>query len=249
MMDLRFIATVLAGLVVLAGVVWFFARRGSARPERDSADRLDTVAGWPPQATRILTSSERLAHEVLLRALPEYLVLAQVPLARFLKVPTRNSYVEWLRRLGNQCADLVVCDKATQVIAVVDVQAPTERASERARKRLNRMARVLKAAGIPLHVWTEGSLPSIEAARATLLPKPSAADDTARVPAAGGLAAADLTAPAARPANATNATSPFEEPDRDSSSDEIIEALEPPPSTWFDEFNSGPTPLGKPKPK
>jgi Protein of unknown function (DUF2726) len=240
-MDLRLIATLLAGVAVLAGVLWFFARRGGPSPRTDSADRLDTVGGWPPQATRILTSPERLAHDVLLRALPEYLVLAQVPLARFLKVPTRNSYVEWLRRLGNQCADLVVCDKATQVIAVVDVQAPTERASERARKRLNRMARVLKAAGIPLHVWTEGSLPSVEAARSTLLPKPSAASDAA-VPAAA-FALPDKTTPAA------HAPSPFEEWDRDSSSDEIIEALEPPPSTWFDEFNSGPTPLGAPKKK
>jgi Protein of unknown function (DUF2726) len=238
-MELRLIATVVIGLLVLAGVVWFFARQGGPKPPRDADDRLDTVGGWPPQATRILTTSERLAHEVLLRALPEYLVMAQVPLARFLKVPTRNSYVEWLRRLGNQCADLIVCDKATQVIAVVDVQAPTERASERARKRLNRMARVLKAAGIPLHVWTEGSLPSVEAARATLLPKPTgAAEATApEVP----VAVTDKTTPAAR------LPSPFEELDRDSTSDEIIEALEPPPSTWFDEFNSGPTPLGKPK--
>jgi Protein of unknown function (DUF2726) len=175
---------------------------------------------------------------VLIRALPEYMVLAQVPLARFLKVPTRNSYVEWLRRLGNQCADLVVCDKATQVIAVVDVQAPTERSSERARKRLNRMARVLKAAQIPLHVWTEGNLPGIEAARATLLPKP---------PETGVAAAPDQTEPAVAPAQRSRTASPFEDDDRDSSSDEIIEALEPPPSTWFDEFNSGPTPLGKPK--
>jgi len=241
-MELRLIATVVIGLLVLAGVVWLFARQGGPKPPRDADDRLDTVGGWPPQATRILTTSERLAHDVLLRALPEYLVLAQVPLARFLKVPTRNSYVEWLRRLGNQCADLIVCDKATQVIAVVDVQAPTERASERARKRLNRMARVLKAAGIPLHVWTEGSLPSVEAARATLLPKPPATAEAV----APGLpevpeSLSDKTRPAAR------LPSPFEEPDRDSTSDEIIEALEPPPSTWFDEFNSGPTPLGKPK--
>lgn len=240
-MDLRLVATLLIGLGVVVGVIWLFARRGGPRPTTDSTDRLDTVGGWPPQATRILTTSERLAHDVLLRALPEYLVLAQVPLARFLKVPTRNSYVEWLRRLGNQCADLIVCDKATQVIAVVDVQAPTERASERARKRLNRMARVLKAAGIPLHVWTEGSLPSIEAARATLLPK-TPVESEAVVPAAEQ-PVSDKTAPAAR------VPSPFEEPDRDSSSDEIIEALEPPPSTWFDEFNSGPTPLGKPKKK
>ena len=233
-MDLRLIATLGLGLLVLLGVLWFFARRSASTPKEDPADRLDTVGGWPPQATRILTTAERLAQEVLIRALPEYLVLAQVPLARFLKVPTRNSYVEWLRRLGNQCADLVVCDKATQVIAVVDVQAPTERSSERARKRLNRMARVLKAAQIPLHVWTEGALPSIEAARATLLPKPPEAAVTA-------------AAPPTSPTTPSKPLAPVEDFDRDSTPDEIIEALEPPPSTWFDEFNSGPAPLGKPK--
>ena len=239
-MDLRLIATLGLGLLVLLGVVWFFARRSASAPKDDPEDRLDTVGGWPPQATRILTTAERLAQDVLIRALPEYLVLAQVPLARFLKVPTRNSYVEWLRRLGNQCADLVVCDKATQVIAVVDVQAPAEQASERSRKRLNRMARVLKAAHIPLHVWTEGSLPSVEAARATLLPKPPEAI----------VAAAPAETAATPTMNASTSVkppSPFEAFDRDSTPDEIIEAMEPPPSTWFDEFNSGPTPLGKPK--
>jgi hypothetical protein len=236
-MDLRLIATLALGLAVLAGVVWLLGRRAPPRPD-DSGDRLDTVGGWPPQATRILTTAERLAQDVLVRALPEYLVLAQVPLARFLKVPTRNSYAEWLRRLGSQCADLVVCDKATQVIAVVDVQAPSDQASERSRKRLNRMARVLKAAHIPLHVWTEGSLPSVEAARATLLPKPPVAEAVA----AAAPAVPGMTARASAP-------SPLEDPDRDPSSDEIIEAQEPPPSTWFDEFNSGPTPLGKAKKK
>ncbi len=239
-MDLRLIATLGLGLLVLLGVLWFFSRRSASTPKENPEDRLDTVGGWPPQATRILTTAERLAQDVLIRALPEYLVLAQVPLARFLKVPTRNSYVEWLRRLGNQCADLVVCDKATQVIAVVDVQAPTERSSERARKRLNRMARVLKAAQIPLHVWTEGALPSIEAARATLLPKPPEA--------ATGAAPVDTAdTPPLKPTTPSKPLAPFEDFDRDSPPDEIIEAMEPPPSTWFDEFNSGPTPLGKPK--
>ena len=240
-MDLRLIATLGLGLLVLLGVLWFFARRSAATPKDDPEDRLDTVAGWPPQATRILTTAERLAQEVLIRALPEYLVLAQVPLARFLKVPTRNSYVEWLRRLGNQCADLVVCDKATQVIAVVDVQAPTERSSERARKRLNRMARVLKAAQIPLHVWTEGALPGIEAARATLLPKPPEAAPSA--------APAETVTQPTSPTLPSKPLDPLGDFDHDSEPDEIIEALEPPPSTWFDEFNSGPAPLDKPKKK
>ena len=242
-MDLRLALTVLAGLAVLGGVVWFFSRRTNPNRRDPSDDRLDTVGDWPPTATRILTTAERQAHDVLVRALPEYLVFAQVPLARFLKVPTRNSYVEWMRRLGNQCADLVVCDKATQVFAVVDVQAPAERASQRAGKRLNRMARVLKAAQIPLHVWTEGALPSVAAARETMLPKLAPAFP-ALVPSPPAAAEPAV----ARPAPPT-APSPFEDEERDPSSDEVIEAFEPPPSTWFDEFNSGPTPLGKPKKK
>lgn len=213
----------------------FVALRGRGRGTSDRSSgerRLDTVAAWPPTATRILTSSERQAFGTLERALPGYMILAQVPLARFLKVPTRHSYSEWLRRLGTQCADLVVCDMASEVLAVINVQPPAGAESERARKRLNRMGRVLKAAGIPMHVWTDNALPSPEAAREMILPKPVAA------PAAA--ASSPVADTRVRPSRPT----PFDEAERDESQDERIEMREPPPSTWFDEFNSGPAPLG-----
>ena len=108
-------------------LVWWLAQRQnpSVRPETP-AERLDTLAGWPPEPTRILRSSERLAFSTLKLALPGYLILAQVPLARFLTVPKRNSYAEWMRRLGNQCIDFVVCDVTSQVVAVVEVRPPTD---------------------------------------------------------------------------------------------------------------------------
>ena len=139
----------LAAVVVLLLLVVVLRQRSSAGGKGADGARLDTVAAWPPTATRILTTAERSAYGTLVNALPGYMILAQVPLARFLRVPTRYSYSEWLRRLGTQCADLVVCDMASEVLAVVNVQAPAGSESERARKRLNRMARVLKAAGIP----------------------------------------------------------------------------------------------------
>jgi hypothetical protein len=221
-----------------AGAWWLLRRRAGPREQKRALDGLDTVTDWPPQATRILTTQERLAHGILVRALPEYLIFAQVPLARFLRVPTRNSYSEWLRRLGSQCADLVVCDSASQVIAVVDVQAPADQTSERGAKRVKRMRRVLKAAGVPLHVWTENFLPTVAAAREAVLQAPAA-------PMTSG-AAAPAKVAVARPARpAFEETNPLDDSERDSSDDEVIEAREPPPSTWFDEFNSGPTPLAK----
>ncbi len=209
--------------VAVVGALAFVWLRGRGPADGTNGDRrLDTVAAWPPTATRILTSAERQAYATLERALPGYMVLAQVPLARFLRVPTRHSYSEWLRRLGTQCADLVVCDMASEVLAVINVQPPAGAESERARKRLNRMGRVLKAAGIPMHVWTDNALPSAEAVREMIMPKPAAAPPAPAQP--------------KRP-------TPLDELDRDESLDERIEMREPPPSTWFDEFNSGPAPL------
>ena len=119
----------------------------------------------------MLRSSERLAFSTLKLALPGYMILAQVPIARFLNVPKRNSYAEWMRRLGSQCVDFVICDVTSQVIAVVEIRPPIEQISEKLRARLDRVERVLEAANIPVHVWNEERLPTIEAARDKLLPR------------------------------------------------------------------------------
>ena len=60
------------------------------------------------------------------------MILAQVPLARFLNVPKRNSYADGCAALGNQCVDFVVCDVTSQVIAVVEVRPPIEQLERQA---------------------------------------------------------------------------------------------------------------------
>jgi hypothetical protein len=229
-------------VVIAIGAVWW-KRRDHTRLDPTQQDRLDTIAAWPPQATRILGKHERMAYLTLTRALPDHMVLAQVPLARFLRVPKRHSYAEWLRRLGNQCVDFVVCDGASQVLAVVEVHAPADQANERSRKRALRIARSLKAASVPLHVWTEGALPSLETVRQTVVPRPAAAPaETAVVP-------PPSVGPTPAAATAAAAMSPFDDSKRDPETDEYIEFNEPPPSTWYDDLDSGPTPLQKPPPR
>lgn len=234
------ISLALLALVLL--LVWWWVRRGSAAPSVGSAERIDTVTGWPPQPTRVLSTPERLAYGALVRALPEYMILAQVPLARFINVPRRNSYADWLRRVGNQCADFVVCDMAAQVIAVVELQGPSP--GERARKRMARITRTLKAAKIPLQLWSESAIPSADMARTLILPKPDAAVATAPLAAPPPVTPAAPAAPA-EPAPGAVAASPFDDSNRDSTQDEMIELLEPPPSTWYDDLDTGPAPLKK----
>ncbi len=142
------------------------------RNKQAQSEDLDTVTSWEPTATRVLSTPEREAYQTLRRALPEHMILGQVPLSRFIKVPTRNSYVEWMRRVGSLSADLLVCDAQAQVVAVVEIRQPMGREKERTQKRHARMDRVLEAAGIPVHVWLEGALPGPAVARETILGGP-----------------------------------------------------------------------------
>ena len=237
----------LAAILCAIAIVWWLARRQGpvVRPELP-AERLDTLTGWPPEPTRILRSPERLAFSTLKLALPGYLILAQVPVARFLAVPKRNSYAEWMRRIGNQCVDFVICDVTSQVIAVVEVRPPLEQLDERVRARFERITRVLKAANIAVHVWNEERLPTIEAAREKILPGvPAVPANMVRRPAVAAIpvaAAAGAAAFASAGANAPEAAAPtvdpFAETDRDWSNDEVIEVLEPSANTWFDDLDS-----------
>ena len=230
-----------ATVVVLAVLAWLGLRGRGGRPTEKPADRIDTVIGWPPQATRVLSTPERMAFATLTRALPDHIVLAQVPLARFLNVPKRNSYADWLRRVGYQSVDFVICDLGSKVLAVVELQALP--AGERARKRMTRISRTLNAAQIPLHVWNEATLPSAEVARAALMPAPLSTPLQPAEPESPRVEPAVPAVPAIAPG--PRVPSPFEDSARDSTHDERIEFLEPPP-TWYDDLDSGRTPLDKP---
>jgi hypothetical protein len=220
-----------AAAIGLLALAWLRQRRPAAAPHKPKSkpqqfESLDTVMAWEPHGTRILSSHEREAYAVLVRALPECMVLAQVPLSRFLKVPTRYSYAEWLKRAGSLSADLVVCDRNSEVMAVVEVRSSRE--SERARQRLDRMERVLKAAKIKVLVWQEGELPSPAAARQTLLPEGEAEATPSRFEPPMGGRQFGATGLSAVPVADVGNTAPGD-------------LNEPPPSTWFDDFDQQPT--------
>jgi len=145
-------------------VVRMRQRSGGRRASNAVRDALDTVAAWPPETARVLSIHERQAYDLLRRGLPGFLILAQVPLSRFLRVPTRHSYNDWLQRVGSLSADLLICDSGSRVLAAIDIRSSQE--TERSRRRHERLARVLKAAGVRVYTWREGELPGLADIRA-----------------------------------------------------------------------------------
>ncbi|MES2959190.1 MAG: DUF2726 domain-containing protein [Pseudomonadota bacterium] len=224
-------------LLVAAGVgfVWFKGRRSTADVDTDAKrerDDLDTVAAWPPEVTRLLSGGERAAHETLVKALPECIIFSQVPLARFIRVPRRNSYAEWLTRVGHLSADFLICDRASLVIGAVSLQSAQE--SERAGRRRARMSRVLKAAGVKVFVWREQAIPTPDAARSQIIERTGAPDATPAPISIG-------TPRSLRPPSLGNGKIPV--PEVVSEVPDDGPRREPPSSTWFDDLDSGPTPL------
>jgi hypothetical protein len=217
----------LASALLLLGLWVLRARRAGLRREAQR-DALDTVAGWPPEAARILTITERQAYDLLRRAMPGFLVLAQVPLSRFIRVPARHSYAEWLGRVGNLSADLMLCDSGSRVLAVIDVRAQQE--SERGRRRHERMARVLRAAGVHVFTWREGELPTAVEVRNALVKLVNPHEAQAR----------PLTSRPLPLIPVADISEVLAEGDRAASEAEFDPRMEPVPSAFFDELEPAP---------
>jgi hypothetical protein len=224
---------VIALLVLVIGYL-VLRKREPAAVKQDAPMRhrgeIDVVAAWPPQATRLLTGVERAAHETLVKALPECIVFAQVPLARFIKVPRRYSYAEWMNRVGHLCPDLVICDRSTLVIGVVLVKPVRE--SERGEQRRVVMTQVLKAASVRVFLWREEALPNPEAARAQLTQKLPDVDIRPHGAEEGALQTTRRAGPDTIPVA-----------DVVAELSDVNIHREPPSSTWFDDLDSGRVPL------
>jgi hypothetical protein len=178
-LDFTSFASLLFSVLVLLSVLWSRRRTTVAQQVARRSEFLDTVEAWPPQAVRVMTLAERQAYELLRRALPRnYMVLAQVPLARFISVPTENPHGQWLNRAGRLSVDLLVCDPSSRVVAAVDVRDSNE--SKRTVSRHERLAKVLKAAHVPVHAWQDAALPSLHDVRALF--QASQRDDSDALP-------------------------------------------------------------------
>ena len=233
---------ILALVAALLATLWLFRRRPAPpaaphRPNTRGVESLDTLMAWQPTPTRVLNISECQAYHLLRRALPEHMILAQVPLARFLKVPTRHSYTEWLRRAGQLCVDVMVCDLNSQVVGVIEIRQPDGQESDRTKRRQARMDRVLQAAGIPLHVWRADLLPSATVAREVLI---ESHQKTRNTMASGPTVSVDSTLPEGASGQIDLERGALDNFGMNSG----FEPRDPPPSTWFDDLDSAPMPLG-----
>ncbi len=160
--DSSFALALVAALMLL--LLASHRRRISGRRAKKIAESASTR--FVAQAVRVLTVAERQAHTLLRQAMPGYLVLAQVPVTRFLRVDP--SQPQWVQQTNGLSADLLLCDSGSRVLAVVSVRSVL--ASEGSRRRHDKLMRLLRDSGVKSLFWNEDALPDVAMIRAQIVP-------------------------------------------------------------------------------
>jgi hypothetical protein len=133
---------------------------------RVAADDAPDIAGpWPFFQKRPLTPVEQVLYFRLVATLPECMVLAQVPLSRFLGVSPGHNFQAWMNRINRMSVDYLVCLKDATIVAAIELDDQTHARSDR-KVADEKKSKALADAGIVLIRWQAGSLPDEAAIRA-----------------------------------------------------------------------------------
>lgn len=125
----------------------------------------------PYISAKPLTDTEVLFYRTLLEALPEYIVLAQVQLASFIKVDKRklDSFKthRWQNPINQQSVDYLICTKDFSIVTAIELDDKSHLRDDAIRRDAKKNAS-LAAANVPLIRWNSERMPSVEIIRSTI---------------------------------------------------------------------------------
>ena len=141
---------------MLARMTWQ-RRHGYGAPSH----YVDTLVG-ASSTSRPLRAGERQAYKLLLQSMPpDYFLLPQMALARFIKVSRRTSYRAWYEHIGHRCVDFLVCNAVGEVVAVIELDEHKPGNSGYGRV-VQRKAKVLAASHVAVLHWYSEDLPELD---------------------------------------------------------------------------------------
>jgi len=125
-------------------------------------------AVWPFYARRLMSQPEQVLYHRLVRALPDYIVLAQVQVSRVLGVRRGFKFHEWNNRINRLSYDFVICSKDSSVLAAIELDDKSHDTESRDRTD-SKKDKATQDAGIRIIRWRVSAMPSETAIRDELL--------------------------------------------------------------------------------
>lgn len=134
-------------MVVAAAVLWALMRT-----RKQATD-------WPLYTKPLLSEPEKVLYHRLVKALPEFTVLAQVQLSRFLVIKGTNGVQAIRNRIDRKSVDFLICHRDFSIRAAIELDDKShERTRHKARDADKSAA--LAAAGVELIRYNVKQLPS-----------------------------------------------------------------------------------------
>jgi len=122
---------------------------------------------WPFYARRLLSNPEQILYYRLVKALPEYIVFAQVQVSRVLGVKKGSNFHRWNNRINRLSYDFVVCTTDGRVVATIELDDSSHKAVSRTATDPKK-DRATAAAGVRLIRWGVKALPDENVIRAAV---------------------------------------------------------------------------------
>ena len=149
--------------IVAAAVV---AAAALARPRRRDGRGRDRP--WPlDPAPTILSEPEQVLYRRLMEALPEYLVLPQVQLARALRFKRGQRDRAVWNRISQLSIDFLIARPDTSIVAAVELDDSSHLRGDR-QDADARKGHALESAGVPLIRWRVGKMPEVAAIKSAV---------------------------------------------------------------------------------
>ena len=124
---------------------------------------------WPFYAKKPLSHPEQVLYFLLVQALPDHIILAQVQLSRLLGVKKGSNYQAWSNRINRMSVDFVVCNKDSSVVAVIELDDATHERKDRQTADAKK-DKALAAAAVRIIRWQAKAIPNMTTIQATFTP-------------------------------------------------------------------------------
>ena len=141
-------------LLLLIPFVWL--------KKRNDNPFCSTTVSLPYMRRALMTETELNVYAVLLEALPQYMVFAQVQVSRVLEVPSNTETYYWFNFISRLSYDFVVCRPDSTPIAAIEIDDASHNLPDR-QEADHRKNRATQAAGVAIVRWKVGEVPSITA--------------------------------------------------------------------------------------
>ncbi|XXQ69222.1 DUF2726 domain-containing protein [Neisseriaceae bacterium B1] len=112
----------------------------------------------------LMTQTELAVYDVLLEALPEYMIFPQVQASRVLEVPKSRETYYWFNFVSRLSYDFVVCRLDGVPLAAIEIDDATHALPER-QEADNRKNKATEAAGVAMIRWKVGQTPNVREIR------------------------------------------------------------------------------------